>query len=100
MHTIETKPRFDVSLLDEPKEKTSYDKGYAVILWDDDVNDMEYVVMCICKIMKFSFTKAEEHMVEAHKKGKTVLILTNLERGELYSQQLGSAGLSVTLEKQ
>lgn len=100
MPEIITKPRFDPSLLDEVEEKPQHDRGWAVVLWNDEVNSMEFVIETLIKILNFNLEKAEHHMIEAHKTGRTIVLLTHKELAELRAEQLGSVGLTVSIEKQ
>jgi ATP-dependent Clp protease adapter protein ClpS len=71
---------------------------YKVILHNDAVNDMNHVVMSILKITPLSLAVAEEKMYEAHRKNAAVLLVTHLERAELYQEQFRTFNLTVTIE--
>jgi len=73
---------------------------YAVILHNDDHNDMEHVVrslpLCVPEI---SPDQAVQIMFEAHQAGRALVIVCPLERAELYRNRLESRGLTATIEK-
>lgn len=73
---------------------------YSVILHNDDVNEMAYVVrsllMCVPEL---DSSRAAEIMIEAHLNGKAHVITCPLERAELYRDRLKSRGLRATIEK-
>jgi ATP-dependent Clp protease adaptor protein ClpS len=73
---------------------------YAVILHNDDVNDMVYVIatitMCVPEV---DMEQAAAIMWEAHHNGQAHVITCPLERAELYRDRLESRGLTATIEK-
>jgi ATP-dependent Clp protease adaptor protein ClpS len=73
---------------------------YAVILHNDDVNEMNYVVrsllMCVPEL---SAQDAAEVMLQAHLNGKACVIACPLERAELYRDRLQSRRLTATIER-
>jgi ATP-dependent Clp protease adaptor protein ClpS len=73
---------------------------YAVILHNDDHNDMAYVVrsLVIC-VPEVTAEQAVEIMYEAHQNGRALVIVCPLERAELYRDRLESRGLTATIEK-
>jgi ATP-dependent Clp protease adaptor protein ClpS len=73
---------------------------YAVILHNDDVNEMVYVVQSILHCVPgISPEQAVEIMMEAHTHGQAVVIVCPLELAELYRDRLQSRGLTATIEK-
>ena len=73
---------------------------YAVILHNDDHNEMAYVVrsLVIC-VPEVSGEEAVRIMLEAHQSGRALVIVCPLERAELYRERLQSRGLTATIEK-
>jgi ATP-dependent Clp protease adaptor protein ClpS len=73
---------------------------YAVILHNDDHNDMVYVVrtLLIC-VPEVTQEQAMEIMLEAHHNGRALVVVCPLERAELYRDRLESRGLTATIEK-
>ena len=73
---------------------------YAVLLHNDDHNEMSYVVSSLVKsVPSLSTQQAEEIMMEAHNKGRAVVIVVPLEQAELYRDRLISCKLTATIEK-
>ena len=103
------KERYDqVMTTTAPEIETRPDTGtmplilppYAVILHNDDHNDMGHVVRSIVLcVPEVSPEQAVEIMLEAHLNGRALVIVCPLERAELYRDRLESRGLTATIEK-
>lgn len=73
---------------------------YAVILHNDDVNEMGYVAMVLVKsVPGLTTERAVEIMLTAHFQGRAVVIVCPLELAELYRERLEGHGLTATIEK-
>lgn len=73
---------------------------YAVILHNDDHNEMLDVVRCLMRsVPNLGATRATQIMLEAHNQGKAVVTTCPLELAELYRDRLESCGLTATIEK-
>ena len=84
----------------EGKVKNAFEKTWNVIVWNDPVNLMSYVVFVFMKVLAFPKEKATKHMLEVHQQGKSCVASETRERAEFYHQQLQAHGLSVTIEQQ
>ena len=73
---------------------------WKVLLHNDDVNNMNYVVNTIMMLTPLGQDQAACRMQEAHQKGVSLLLSTHRERAELYAAQFASRNLSVTIEAQ
>lgn len=82
---------------DNPKE--TLDPGYLVICWDDPINLMDYVTHVFQVVFGWSKSKAEQHMLQVHHQGKSLLTRESLERAEHYVHQLQQYRLHATMEK-
>ncbi len=71
---------------------------WRVLLHNDDVNDMLYVVLAIRRLTALDEPTAVECMLEAHQAGVTILLVTHREHAELLAEQFESLGLIVTIE--
>lgn len=71
---------------------------WRVLLHNDDVNEMTYVVNTIMSLTRLAETDATDKTVEAHKAGLSLLLTTHQERAELFQQQFQSANVTVTIE--
>ena len=73
---------------------------YAVVLHNDDVNDMAHVVQAlIVSVPELSEGRAVEIMMHAHSHGQADVIRCPLERAELYRDRLESRGLTATIQR-
>lgn len=82
------------------KVEEAFEKGWKVIVWNDPVNLMTYVVFVFMKVLAFTKTKATKHMLEVHERGKSVVARETREKAEFYHQQIQAHGLTVTLEQE
>jgi len=71
---------------------------YKVLLHNDDVNEMLYVVESIATLTPHDRASATKLMIEAHTSGVALLLTTHKERAELYEEQFRSKHLLVTVE--
>ncbi|MDA8805821.1 ATP-dependent Clp protease adaptor ClpS [Candidatus Chordibacter forsetii] len=83
----------------ETKEDTSLDLPWRVIVLNDPVNLMNYVVMVFRKVLGFDENKATRHMREVHENGRSVVWSGNRERAENYAYQLQHWRLQTLLER-
>jgi ATP-dependent Clp protease adaptor protein ClpS len=83
----------------ELDESVELDSAWNVIVHNDPVNLMSYVVKVFMKVLGFSQQRAETHMLEVHQKGRSVVWTGEREKAEMYVQQLHSYLLLATLEK-
>jgi ATP-dependent Clp protease adaptor protein ClpS len=86
-----------------PREKTkgrlTHEPPYRVILHNDDYTPMEHVVAALRKVIpRMSLPRAVSIMLEAHTKGKAVVIKCHKELAELYREGLSNEGLISTIE--
>lgn len=72
---------------------------WNVVVWDDPVNLMSYVVYVFQKLFGWSTEKATRHMLEVHRQGRSVVASVEREQGEWYVQRLHGYGLQATLER-
>lgn len=80
-------------------EEDQLDAVWHVIVLNDPVNLMSYVVMVFKKIFGFDENKATKHMLEVHQKGRSTVWTGNRERAESYAYQLQHWRLQTILEK-
>ena len=72
---------------------------YKVILFNDDYNEMDYVVSVLLQtINNLSQSEAEHIMLTAHLTGSAVVIVCPKEIAEYYQERLLSYGLTATIE--
>ncbi len=71
---------------------------WRVLLHNDDINEMLYVVTTIQQLTAVTRSDAVECMLEAHKSGVGLLLTTHREHAELLEDQFASKRLTVTIE--
>lgn len=71
---------------------------YKVLLHNDDVNEMGYVVKTIVELAHLAEEEAVQKMLEAHETGVALLLVTHKEKAELLQEQFHSKQLAVTIE--
>ena len=71
---------------------------YKVLLHNDDVNDMLFVVEKVVELTPLTLEEAVERMLEAHQAGVALLLVTHRERAELYAEQFATYDLTATIE--
>ena len=74
-------------------------RGWNVIVWDDPVNLMSYVVYVLRKLFGFSKAKATRKMLEVHHEGRSVVTTGPREKAELDCHRLHHHGLWATIEQ-
>lgn len=97
MAAIETLPEIQEGAQEKIEE--AFEKGWNVIVWNDPINLMTYVVFVFMKVLAFTKEKATKHMLEVHQKGKSIVATETREKAELYYQQIQAHGLMVTIEQ-
>jgi ATP-dependent Clp protease adaptor protein ClpS len=72
---------------------------YKVILFDDDYNEMDYVIFALLhSVNNLSPQKASHIMITAHLTGSAVVIVCPKEAAEYYQERLLGYGLTATIE--
>lgn len=71
---------------------------YKVLLHNDPVNEMGYVVRTIRELVGLTDPHAHLVMLTAHTRGVALLTVTHKERAELFVEQFKSKNLTVTIE--
>jgi ATP-dependent Clp protease adaptor protein ClpS len=79
---------------------TTHIPRYKVLLHNDDKNSMDYVVLSLMKVFKFSKEECERIMLEAHRNGVALCVVEPLEQAELHRDQLHSLSLIATIEQE
>ena len=72
---------------------------WDVIVWDDPVNLMSYVVYVFRKIFGFTEPVARKLMLDVHHKGKALVASEPREMAEMHVKQLHSHGLQATMQR-
>jgi len=85
------------------EQETSTDEAldlpWNVVVHNDPVNLMSYVSRVFRQVFGFSREKAERHMLEVHRQGRSIVWSGVRERAEAYVQQLHGHLLLATIEQ-
>jgi ATP-dependent Clp protease adaptor protein ClpS len=81
-----------------PKAPTETLPPWNVLLHNDEVNEMGFVIESLCRFARLSVPAATRCMMEAHKKGLALVVSTHREHAELLAEQFTSLRLNVTIE--
>jgi len=79
--------------------KDRLDDVYHVVVLNDPVNLMSYVVMVFQKVFGMVKSRAEKHMMEVHEQGRSVVWTGGRENAENYVHILQKWQLTAILEK-
>jgi ATP-dependent Clp protease adaptor protein ClpS len=69
-----------------------------VVLLKTPDKELLFIVRAIMELMRFARAEATQKMWEAYHRGRALLLVTHLERAELYQEQFADRGLDVSLE--
>jgi ATP-dependent Clp protease adaptor protein ClpS len=75
------------------------DRPWIVIVWNDPINLMSYVVLVFQKLFGYSRTKATELMLDVHHKGRAVVSNGTREKAEMDVFRLHEHGLWATMQQ-
>jgi len=82
-----------------PERVRQPQRRYKVLLHNDPVNTMEYVVSTLRQVVpSLSEQDAIAVMLEAHNTGVGLVIVCDIEPAEFYCESLKAKGLSSTIE--
>lgn len=85
-------------VLPETDQKTKKLPPYKVILKNDNVNDAGVVVNKIIEFVNLRKEEATLKMLEAHKTGRSLLLVTHREKAELIQDQFKSCVPPIEIE--
>lgn len=75
------------------------DLPWIVLVWNDPINLMSYVVLVLQKLFGYSKEKATSLMLDVHHKGRAVVSNGSREKAELDVFRLHEHGLWATMQK-
>tara|TARA_B100000700_G_C14357852_1_gene540114 strand:- start:92 stop:463 length:372 start_codon:yes stop_codon:yes gene_type:complete len=96
----ENRTEGDTAVIDrETKRVRKVSPKYKVLLHNDPVNTMDYVVESLRQVVpQLSEQDALNIMLETHNNGVGLVIVCDLEPAEFYSESLKAKGLTSTIE--
>ncbi len=83
----------------EAVTRTQTAPPWNVIVHDDPISLMSYVIDVLQKVFGYSTPKARKLMLEVHNKGRSIVWTGDRERAEIYASKLQSFHLRTTLER-
>jgi ATP-dependent Clp protease adaptor protein ClpS len=94
-----TPPHLGVKPEEIVRRRTQLLPPYKVILFDDDHNEMNYVIFALIHaVTNLTSEEAERIMLTAHLTGKAIVIVCPKEVAEYYQERILSYGLTATIE--
>ena len=81
------------------EDATATESPWKVVVLNDPVNLMSYVVMVFRKVFGYDKEKATRHMMEVHENGRSILWVGDLEKAEAYVYALQNWKLTAHLEE-
>ena len=81
------------------EERTELATPWNVIVHDDPITLMSYVVMIFQRIFGYEYGKAYRLMMEVHTQGRSIVWSGAREMAETYVQKLHSAQLLASMER-
>jgi ATP-dependent Clp protease adaptor protein ClpS len=80
-------------------EDVDLDRPWQVVVWNDPVNTMSYVVYVFRKLFGYDEEKATRLMLQVHNDGRAVVADGPREQAELDCYRLHGHGLWATIEQ-
>ncbi|HXZ99202.1 MAG TPA: ATP-dependent Clp protease adapter ClpS [Candidatus Binatia bacterium] len=90
-----------VAPVDTPSgsERSVRDPGWDVLVWNDPITLMSYVVLVFRRLFGYDFETATRLMLQVHHEGKAVVATQPREQAEVSVAQLHGFGLQATLAR-
>jgi ATP-dependent Clp protease adaptor protein ClpS len=80
-------------------DEAAYDRAWSVVVWDDPVNLMDYVVLVFQTVLGVDASKATTLMLEVHNEGRSAVFCGVRERAESIATRMHSHGLWATVSR-
>lgn len=94
-YSVETEEEVQVdSLIRELLEPSK-----AIVLWNDDHNTFEHVILCLIKHCGHSMVQAEQCAMIVHNNGKCSIKQGDMKKLKPIKEKLEQEDLTVTIEK-
>ncbi|MFT5222106.1 MAG: ATP-dependent Clp protease adaptor protein ClpS [Glaciecola sp.] len=81
------------------EEVTELGQPWDVLVWDDPVNLMSYVVYVLRKVFNFDEPMARKLMLEVHEQGRALVASESRDEAQRHLEQLHGHGLNATMQK-
>ena len=99
MDNTKTKTKTLEEILSDSKISTNSQEVQKLILWNDDHNSFEWVIVCLATLLQFTLKDAEAAAWKVHLEGKEVVKTGSKEELEPYKKLLEERGLTVSIEE-
>lgn len=86
-------------ILAESGISTSSEQEYKLVLWNDDHNSFDWVIICLIALLGFTYEKAHDSAWTVHLQGKDVVKTGSKESLEPYKTALQDRGLTCSIEE-
>ena len=73
-------------------------RRFKVVLHRASEKDLMFVARVVMELTRFGSAEAEFRMWESYHRGRSLVVVTHLERAELFVEQFADRGLAVTIE--
>ena len=73
-------------------------RRFKVVLHKTADKELMFVARVVMEITHFGTAEAEYRMWEAHYRGRSLVLVTHLERAELFVEQFADRGLPASIE--
>jgi len=73
-------------------------RRFKVVLHRATDKDLMFVAKVVMELTRFGTAEAEFRMWEAYHRGRSLVLVTHLERAELFVEQFADRGLAATIE--
>ena len=83
-----------------PDRKAGPLPRFKLVLHNNASLELMFIVRTVMELTRFCRAEATHKMWEAYHRGRSVLLTTWKERGELYIEQFAERGMTVTIEPQ
>jgi len=81
-------------------ERAVRDPGWHVVVWNDPITLMSYVVLVFRRLFGYDFETATRLMLQVHHEGKAVVATQPREQAEVTVSRLHGFGLQATLGRE
>ena len=83
----------------EKQERVVREFGWNVVVWNDPITLMSYVVLVLRRLFGYDHETATKLMMQVHTEGRAVVAMQPREQAEVSVAQLHGFGLQATLAR-
>ena len=86
-------------ILSECGISSESEQNFRLILWNDDHNSFDWVILCLISFLGFSYEDAEKSAWKVHLEGKDIIKTGSKDSLMPYKKLLEERGLTVSIEE-